>query len=238
VYAVCWNDMPMLPYFIRHYRPLGARFHLFDDGSTDGTLEYLRAQPDVDVAAFDYDGRSFELSAVALYDEVWKRSRGEADWVVICDVDEHMYNPDLAGYLDRSREQGVTAIEAVGYQMITDSFPRTDGRLCDEFVNGARWRQMDKLAIFDPTAIRATNYGPGRHRAKPKGRVVFPRVPEVKLLHYRYLGLDYVRRRNRELAPRFGPVDLKHNFGHKYRWDDEALRADFDRFAALSEPVV
>jgi hypothetical protein len=238
VYAVCWNDMPMLPYFLRHYRCLDARFLLFDDGSTDGSLEYLRAQHDVEVAPFERDGRSFELSALALYDEVWKRSRDRADWVVMCDVDEHVHHADLAGYLDRSKHEGVTAIEAVGYQMVTDSFPETERRLCDDFVHGARWEQMDKLAIFDPSAIRAINYVAGRHAARPKGRVVFPPVREVKLLHYRYLGLEYVRRRNSELGPRLGPVDLKKNFGHKYRWDDETLRADFEGFASAAEPVV
>lgn len=238
VYAVCWNDMPMLPYFLRHYRCLDARFRLFDDGSTDGTLEYLREQPDVEVSAFENDGRSFELSAVELYDQVWKSSRGHADWVVMCDVDEHMHHADLAGYLDGCKQRGVTAIETVGYQMVTESFPETDRRLCDEFTHGVPWEQMDKLAIFDPSAITAINYTAGRHSARPKGRVVFPPAREVKLLHYRYLGLEYVRRRNSELAPRLGPVDLKHNFGHKYRWDDETLRADFEGFASAAEPVV
>jgi hypothetical protein len=238
VYAVCWNDLPMLPYFLRHYRPLGADFRIFDDGSTDGSLEYLHAQPDVEVAPFSNDGASFELSAVALYDEVWKRSRGQAEWVVVCDIDEHLYHPDLATYLDRCRDFGVSAIPAVGYQMVADEFPSTELRLCDEIVRGARWAQMDKLMLFDPGAVDATNYGPGRHDADPRGRVVVPEVAEVKLLHYRYLGMEYILRRNRELGARLGPVDIKRKFGHRYRWDDARVRDDFDQFVANSTVVV
>ena len=47
LYALCWNEGRMLPYFFRHYRSLVERFFIFDDGSTDGSLEFLRAQPDV-----------------------------------------------------------------------------------------------------------------------------------------------------------------------------------------------
>jgi hypothetical protein len=238
VYAVIWNDLPMLPYFLRHYRPLNARFWLFDDGSTDGTLDYLSRQEDVHVRPFANDGESFEFSAVALYDEAWRQSRGEAEWVVVCDIDEHLFHPNLPDYLDRSRAIGVTAIPALGYQMVAESFPDSDRRLCDEVVRGTRWPRMDKLMLFDPEAVDAINYAPGRHACAPRGRVVVPSETEVKLLHYRYLGIDYVLRRNRELGARLGPTDVKHNFGHKYRWGEAELRADFDQFVAASSNVI
>jgi hypothetical protein len=35
LYATCWNEEKMLPYFFRHYDTLVSRYFVFDDGSTD-----------------------------------------------------------------------------------------------------------------------------------------------------------------------------------------------------------
>jgi hypothetical protein len=44
------NDMAILPFFLRHYRQLGVtRFICVDDVSKDGTREFLKAQPNVDL---------------------------------------------------------------------------------------------------------------------------------------------------------------------------------------------
>ncbi len=59
---------------------------------------------------------SFELSCQSLYDSVWKESRGRADWVIVTDVDEHLYHPaGVARYLRAMKCCGVTAVPALGF---------------------------------------------------------------------------------------------------------------------------
>ena len=55
------NEKLRLPAFLRHYRSLGVdRFFIVDNDSTDGSTEYLLAQPDVHlfglVPAFEKQG--------------------------------------------------------------------------------------------------------------------------------------------------------------------------------------
>src|SRR5690242_2946962 len=45
LYALCWNDAYMLPYFFRHYDSFVDRYIIFDDGSTDRSLDILRRHP-------------------------------------------------------------------------------------------------------------------------------------------------------------------------------------------------
>ena len=52
LYAICWNEIRLLRFFFRHYDSLVDRFVMFDDGSTDGTIEYLRGKPKVEVRPF------------------------------------------------------------------------------------------------------------------------------------------------------------------------------------------
>ena len=48
-FVVGRNELARLPTFFAHYRGLGVtRFHYLDNGSTDGSAEYLKKQPDVE----------------------------------------------------------------------------------------------------------------------------------------------------------------------------------------------
>jgi hypothetical protein len=48
LYAQCWNDGWMLPFFFRHYDRLVDRYFMFDDGSSDGTSSILSSHPKVE----------------------------------------------------------------------------------------------------------------------------------------------------------------------------------------------
>lgn len=218
----------MLPFFFRHYEPLVERFHVFDDGSTDRSRALLAARPDVELGTFSRTGDSFVLAALRFYREAWKASRGDADWVIVCNVDEHLYHPDLLGYLRRSREAGVTAIRAEGYEMVADRLPDHDGRLCDVVRTGVRWERMDKVGLFSPDAIEEIGYGAGRHRADPSGCVVYPDVAEVKLLHFKHLGAEYLVRRQLELRTRLLEGDVRNRYGNQYLRDPDVMRQNVD----------
>jgi glycosyltransferase involved in cell wall biosynthesis len=228
VYSLCWNEARMLPYYVRHYLPIAEKFYIYDDGSTDGSLELLEEYPNIIVRSFENRGDSFVLNSQKFANESWKSSRGQADWVIICNIDEHLYHPNLNIYLQYCHFQDITLIPTKGYQMIAETFPITQNRLCDEIAEGMPWEQMDKLAIFNPNAIEEINYSVGRHKAYPKGRVLYPENVEVKLLHYKYLGLDYLVERNAELKNGLKEQDIKMRWGHKYLWELQRTEDDFN----------
>jgi hypothetical protein len=92
----------MLPFFFRHYDPLVSQYFIFDDHSSDGSLDLMRAHPNVEVEPFvRSDPDSFTLSELSISNECWKRSRGSADWVLVIDIDEHLFHPDLSKLLMR-----------------------------------------------------------------------------------------------------------------------------------------
>src|SRR5436305_14307053 len=99
LYALCWNEIRILPFFLRHYRPFVDRFFVLDDGSTDGSRELLAQQSDVTLIDRSFrETDSFVSDACTFYNEAWKASRGSADWVVVCNVDEHLYHPSMSRY--------------------------------------------------------------------------------------------------------------------------------------------
>ena len=230
--------MHMLPFTFRHYGPWVDRFFIFDDGSDDGSVEYLAARSDTDVVPFKRENPdSLILSAVLLFDQIWKQSIGVADWVVITDLDEHLTHPDMPAYLMQQKSNGITAVPALGYQMICSDLPRADSLLCRDYRMGAPWLHMSKLSIFRPDKITETNFEPGRHRAHPVGEVVLPARDDVVNLHYKYLGLTHTHARHRAADLRLGATDRAKTWGHKYAWSEAELGADFAKFQAAAVDV-
>lgn len=227
LYTFGWNEMPMLGFFFRHYEPWVDRFVFFDDGSDDGTREFLLTKPNVEVRRFEYvEPNSFSQSAKAMRNHCWKESRGVADWVLIVDVDEHIYHPRIVSYLKRCKRHGITHIPPLGYDMIADTFPQPDELLVRTHTFGAPNLHSNKFGIFDPGAIDEINFANGAHSASPTGRLVLPRRDELLLLHYKQLGIDWVVTRSAALGARLRDRDVKEGWGFHYRLGREAYERD------------
>ena len=104
------NEMERLPSCLTYHRALGmTEFYVVDNGSTDGTVEYLRTQPDVTIY------RTEESYKDSFYGITWvnniahKHAAGR--WVLFIDADELLFYPragddftigDLTECLDRA----------------------------------------------------------------------------------------------------------------------------------------
>lgn len=229
LYAICWNESRMLGFFFRHYLPWVDRFVIYDDGSTDNSIAILSTVPNVEVRPFPLTHPdSFVLSARELQNNCWKESRGHADWVVITAIDEHLYHPNIQEYLFSCTKGGITAIPALGYQMLSDEFPAAHEYLAASRTRGAPFQEMNKLSLFDPDSIEETNFEVGRHRADPTGKVVVPKKDVLLLLHYKCLGRQYLMERNSFLAGGLKQTDRDNSWGHQYSWSEERYREELD----------
>ncbi|WP_018153019.1 glycosyltransferase family 2 protein [Leeia oryzae] len=220
----------MLPWFFRHYDPLVDQYFIYDDGSTDQSLALLHAHPKVTLLPMpSYACPESRIeSGRILQDSCWHASRGKADWVIVTDIDEHLYHPDIHNYLRRMVKAGVSMIPALGYEMIADAFPDTDGRLCDLLVRGVPSPFYSKLNIFSPNLIETTGYEPGRHTAAPTGHVLLPAKDELKLLHFKHIDFDRLCERHKQYLTRQRPQDLAMGWGGQYSWSDAKLKATWD----------
>jgi hypothetical protein len=233
LYAQCWNDEWMLPFFFRHYDEIVDRYFIYDDGSDDATPALLHDHHRVEARRFQRSvPGSFALSEQAFSNDCWKESRGKADWVIVTDLDEHLHHRDGRGYLESCAGAGVTLIPALGFQMISEREPDRGERLATAYRMGMPWHMMMKASIFNPNEIAEVDFELGRHGANPSGRVELPETDEMVLLHYKYLDFGRTLRHQRMLLGGLGEKDVEMRWGENYTWSDEEFRADWDQVAA------
>ncbi len=89
------NELQRLPVWLAHYRSLGVgEFRIIDNGSVDGTLQYLCEQPDVTVYSTTQSYRQ------SLYGIGWvnrlMHEHGRNKWTLFVDADELLYFPGMS----------------------------------------------------------------------------------------------------------------------------------------------
>jgi glycosyltransferase involved in cell wall biosynthesis len=229
LYTVLWNEADMLGFFFRHYDSWVDRYVVLDDGSDDGTLEILAAHPKVEVRHLERaHPESANLSLLAAQDEGWKESRGVADWVLVVDVDEHLHvlDQEPRAYLERQRDQGVTLVPSLGFDLNSRAFPDHGDHLVETIRRGRPRTAFNKLCAWNPDAVTASGLHPGRHGAEPEGTLRLPARDELMLWHYKHLDLARWNHRDTELGARRGRIDHEQGLGIHYFMTPEE-RAEF-----------
>lgn len=153
------NEKLRLPAFLRHYRRLGIdRFFIVDNGSTDGSTEYLLAQPDVHV--FRTGARFREARGGTDWLNALLGEFGVGLWCITVDVDELLWFP---GSEHTSLQNLTDYLDSFGYQalgcLLLDLYPAGPLSAC----NYSPEQDLLKAAPY-------FDIGPYIYRTSPQGR--------------------------------------------------------------------
>ena len=111
--------------------------------------------------------------------------------------------------------------------MVSENFPIYDGELITEKIKigSDRYQPMCKNIIFNPNVD--VNFGVGAHSFSSTNGV-FSENEDLKLLHYKFLGKDYVKKLYVDRAKRLSSFNKQNKFGEHYfnlpfKYMDEVL---------------
>jgi len=177
LFSTLRNERIRLPYFLKYYREMGINHFLFvDNGSDDGSREYLAGQPDASVWTTD---KSYKRAKFGIDWLNWLQSRyGHGHWTLVVDPDEFLVYPfcdtrplrALTDWLDASSIKSFSA-------MLLDMYPKGP-------IAGFAYREgqnpMEIADWFDSgnyTIRRNGVYGNLWIQGGPRARCFFPLTP-------------------------------------------------------------
>ena len=143
LFAFFRNERARLEYFLDYYRDLGVeRFYLVDNGSTDGSGEFLKPLDDVFVFRTEESYRE-AVSGMRWINDLVKRFGGTG-WAIHVDLDEFLVLPGVEG---KKLPSYTAYLERYDYEVVRgfmlDMFPDGDG-------NSSAYKAGDNPAIYCP----------------------------------------------------------------------------------------
>ncbi len=221
IFTFCWNEIDILPWVVDYWKRFATHVTVFDNGSTDGSVEYLEKFRFVTVKHFNTDGLN-DIVHQKIKNECWKGSK--ADFVVVCDMDEILCAKDIRRQLEEMLFSGATICKPTCYVLFSDEYPKYDGKLLHEVRPMGVIDNTSKTILFDPKKITAINYTPGAHRCRPEGEVRWY-DGKIYMFHINHnLSFDYKIRKYRELDARRSEDNIRKKHGIHYAFSKDVLR--------------
>jgi len=227
-YILAHNEERRMAYCMRHYSQF-SQVIILENNSTDRQCEIAESMG-ARIWSFDVPDVIDNQWYMNIKGSCWKGSK--ADWVIIADADEFVYHPDLISILEKTK---ATIFQPQLFNMFCEKFPTTTGQIYEEVTLGVEGG--GKRNIFRPDQIEEINYEPGCHMAHPTGNVIFG-TEDIKTLHFRGLGKEFMIERNRYASARRSENDKKNGWAIHYTAPEELVCSEFDKYFAMSEKVI
>lgn len=214
-HILAYNEEKILPFTLDYYSNICEKIFVYDNMSTDTSDEIYARYPKVEVLKWNSNNEINENYYVQIKSNSYRNVSRDADWVIVCDCDEILYHPKLIDKLKKYTESGITVPKVSGHDMVSLTFPEYDGGLITEKITTGSdvYAPFCKNIVFNPKLD--VHYGIGGHSFQCES-ATYSKNAELKLLHYKFLGVEYVERIYKARVERLSEFNKQHKFGEHY----------------------
>ena len=239
LYTFLYNEQEILPYFLKHYSQFVNKIVVYNNMSTDNSIQILNDWKECEIEIRDYDTNNQydEASLMNFRSNCWKECN--SDYVIVCDMDELLYHPDLIGFI--KKQSYVDYFTPTGYNMVGEEVP-TDytKQIYDIIKVGTKHIGYSKCVLFKRKNVNETNYSAGAHLSSFQGteRLINCTTDELKLLHYKWLSFDYVYNKHTHYGERRSEHSKKNGWGGHYGLSKERMMIEYNEIKEQSKLVI
>ena len=146
--TLCYNEIDILPFVSKYWERIADKVVVYDNGSTDGSLEYLAKLPYVEIRHFDSNGQN-DLIQKKIKEDAYLEYKDSFDIIIISDMDEVFYFKNEAvweAFVDGEYNVLATPI----YSLCEDSKPQyEEGKLLHQQCKKFYKQRMNHMKNFD-----------------------------------------------------------------------------------------
>ena len=119
-----------------------------------------------------------------------------------------------------------------------DLFLENTDNIFEKVKYGIRGESNDKLMIFDCNKIKEINYKFGCHQANPIGDIKMYNGSDLKMLHYKYLGLNDFIPKQRLRGERLSSFNKFYGLGSYYLYTADKHKEEYKTFIEKRKKVL
>ena len=176
-YKVCWivlckNELDILPFVSKYWERIADKVVVYDNGSTDGSLEYLAKLPYVEIRHFDSEGQN-DVIQKQVKEQAYLEYKDAFDIIIMSDMDEVFYFYNFKALEGKIIDEGYNCMVTPIYSLCEDFKPQyEEGKLlhqqCHKFyrqkMNHMKgFEKVSKISIFNTRITDKVNMSVGQH---------------------------------------------------------------------------
>ena len=216
--TVTYNNEDKIPYVMPYYERIGIdKLVVYDNGSTDRTVEMLSKYPFVEIRSYTTE-RYDEGLILKFKTEIQNEFKGQYHWCISTYFDEVFYSDrDFREVLYEKMCEGKTYFLKTGLNIFSRTFPPTDnGKLIHENVGrGSLWTSDDgiigvygnKVELFNMNKVYVRYHMGGCHECQIFGEDS-PFEDDIAFFHLKFIDFDFIVKSNELYRQRTEGTDI------------------------------
>ena len=170
--TLCKNEIDILPFVSQYWERIGCDVIVYDNGSTDGSLEYLSNLSYVTVKHFDSEGQN-DVIQKQVKEQAYLEFRNKYDIIIISDMDEVFYFNDFKAVSEAFISGGYNVLATPIISLCEDSKPpyledKLLHQQCHKFYKQKMnhmigFDDYSKLSIFNTKTTDKVSMSVGQH---------------------------------------------------------------------------
>lgn len=242
LYTLAYNESDIVEYFIDYCLKLGVeKAVVYNNESTDDTVEKLSKYPWIEVRNFHTDGMTDDIHAI-IKNNCWKEQKGNKDtWCIICDFDEWLYSPNIDLVIDKMNKNGCSVLGTKWYGICNDSTPPYEqGKLLHQQSTkfylqdvNRNFPELGKFMLINPNMIDDMGWSVGNHICNPIGtfKLYIAEPNECFAIHLnKGLSEDYFVTKRKKMAERLSILNKMKGYCYEYSFPEEKSRQEYREY--------
>ena len=235
--TLCKNEMDILPFVKQYWERIECDVVVYDNGSTDGSIEYLSKLPYVTLKHFDSEGQN-DVIQKTIKEQAYVELKDKYDIIIISDMDEVFYFNDFEAVLDVFTSGGYNILMTPIYSLCEDfKPPYIEDKLLHEQCHKFYKQRMNhmqgfdyysKLSIFNTKTTDKVSMSVGQHYVNTSPQMGIMLSNDGFNLHIdKGFGLDYKFKIRKKMNDNLSETNKRSGMCIEYADSYEKLEKDY-----------